>query len=85
MLTWRLLAAALTAEAAVWALLAVIHRTVGEERLNAHAANVWIAGRQVVRNTQALHLLKTTQQRAAELVEELERQKSQIEQPGRKA
>jgi hypothetical protein len=72
LLTWRLLGAALVAELAVWGLLELIRRLVGQ-RLYARVTKVWIAGRQLVQNTQALHTLNATQRRAAELVEELER------------
>lgn len=71
-LTWRLLGAALIVELAVWALLEAIRRLVGQ-RLLARATKVWIAGRQLVQNTQALHTFNATQRRSAELVEELER------------
>jgi malonyl CoA-acyl carrier protein transacylase len=70
--TWRLLGAVLAAELAVWALLELIRRLVGQ-RLDERVTKVWIAGRQLVQNTQMLHTLNVTQQRAAELVEELER------------
>ncbi|HWC27272.1 MAG TPA: hypothetical protein VG474_11865 [Solirubrobacteraceae bacterium] len=69
----RLLGAALVVELAVWVLLEVIRRLVGK-RLYPRVTNVWIAGRQLVQNTQALHTLNATQRRSAELVEELERQ-----------
>jgi hypothetical protein len=75
-LTWPTLGAALVAEVAVWALLEAIVRTVGRDHLDTHLERVWYAGRGVVRNTQALHVLSATQQRAVALVEELERQQS---------
>jgi hypothetical protein len=70
--TWGTLRAVLGAELAVVALLELIRRRVGNG-LHPHVIGVWIAGRQTVRHTQALHLLNATQQRTRELVEELER------------
>ena len=70
--TWGTLGAVLAAELAVVALLEVIRRGVGNG-LHPHVMDVWIAGRQTVRHTQAMHLLNATQQRSTELVEELER------------
>lgn len=69
--TWPTLGAVLAAELAVWALLETIRRLVGN-RLHHQVVKVWIAGRQTVRHTQALHLLNATRQRSTELVEELE-------------
>lgn len=75
LLTWRLLGAALVAELAVWALLDLIRHQVGI-RLDAQVQRVWIAGRKVVQNTQALRSLAVTRRRTADLVEELERHQS---------
>lgn len=70
--TWGTLGAVLGAELAVVALLELIRRGVGNA-VHPHVIKVWIAGRQTVRHTQAIHLLNATQQRSTELVEELER------------
>lgn len=71
-MTWPTLGAVLVAELVVWSLLELIRRLVGN-RLHHQTVKGWIAGRQTVRHTQALHLLNATQQRSTELVEELER------------
>ena len=70
--TWGMLGAVLGAELAVVALLELLRRRVGNG-LHPHVMEVWIAGRQTVRHTQAMHLLNATQQRSTELVAELER------------
>lgn len=70
-LSWPLLGAGLGVTAAVWALLDLNRHLVGHT-VDGQVTKAWIAARQVAQNTQALHILNATQERAHDLVAELE-------------
>ena len=68
-LWWITLGAGLVVALLVWFLLEWLRRTVYE--VDRAVAELWSAGKHLAQNTQATHLLNTTKERGAELVEEL--------------
>ncbi len=60
---------------AVTALLELLRRAASE--VDDRVTQAWVAGRQVAQNTQAAHILRTTKVRSSELVQELERHRTQ--------
>lgn len=65
------LAVGLVVALVVWALLEALRRTVNQ--VEAGVDTLWAMGQRVARNTQTTHLLGTTADRGADLVEEVER------------
>ena len=63
------LGAGLLVALVVWGLLEWLRRTV--HGVDEAVDGVWTAGQRLAQNTQALHLLQTTQRLGAELAEEL--------------
>lgn len=61
---------------AVGSLLHLLRRLIGQT-LDTNVTRAFVAARQLLRNTQALQHVKTTRERAAKLVEELERHHQQ--------
>ncbi len=69
-LWWITLAAGLVVALVVWALLEVLRRTVRE--VDRSVAELWTMGKRLAQNTQAAHILQTTQARGGDLLGELE-------------
>lgn len=67
------LGAGLVVALLVWLLLELLRRKVND--VDRAVTEVWTAGKRLAQNTQAGHLLATTQARADDLRTELERQR----------
>lgn len=75
----RTLVAGLVVDVAVWALLEGLRRTVND--VDEAVTDVWTAGKRLAQNTQAAHLLTTTRDRGADLLEEIERHRPEEASP----
>jgi len=69
-LWWITLAAGLIVALVVWALLEVLRRTVRD--VDRGVTELWTMGKRLAQNTQAAHILQTTEARGGDLLGELE-------------
>jgi hypothetical protein len=67
---WITLGIGLVVALVVWALLEALRRTVND--IEAGVDELWRTGQLVAQNTQTTHLLGTTVERGAELVDEVQ-------------
>ncbi len=69
-LWWITLAAGLVIALVVWGLLEALRRTVLD--VERGVSELWTMGKRLAQNTQAAHILQTTQTRGGDLLGELE-------------
>lgn len=69
-LWWITLTFGLVVALVVWALLEVLRRTVRD--VDRGVADLWTMGKRLAQNTQAAHILQTTEARGGDLLAELE-------------
>jgi hypothetical protein len=74
---WITLGVGLVVALVVWGLLEALRRTVNE--IDEAVDRVWTMGKRVAQNTATTHMLGSTQELGAELLEEVERHRALAE------